>query len=112
MIMKRIVLAATTAVMLAAPTGVSAQSIELGPNGLRVNPPEVERRYDDRDVIVQEEISPREAAAIAQDAGIDEVDQVVRRRNSYRVTGIDRGGQDLQVTVDRYSGEVIGRRRI
>lgn len=108
---------AIASLMLTVPSTVGAQSIEFGPDGLRLNPPGLDRRDETPrirgdDFIVRDEIGPREAASIARDAGLAEVDEVVRNRNSYRVVGVDDRGRDMQITVDRASGEVIGRRRI
>lgn len=102
------------ALLFGSSIAAGAQGIEFGPNGVRIVPPGFEepRREDlRRDRFVQE-ISPDEAASIARNVGMQEVDRVVRRQNSYRVTGIDRSGNDLQVTVDRETGDVLGVRRI
>lgn len=82
----------------------NAQSIELGPNGIRVNPDgnrQIERdRRSDRD-----EISGRRATRIARDEGMDEVES--RRRGVYVIRGIDRRDNDMRVVIDRRSGEVL-----
>jgi len=101
--------AAIAAVAISAFTftvSANAQSIELGPNGIRVNPDgnrQIERdRRSDRD-----EISERRATRIARDEGMDEVESVSRRRGVYVIRGIDRRDNDMRVVIDRRSGEVL-----
>ncbi|OYR15555.1 peptidase propeptide and YPEB domain protein [Brucella rhizosphaerae] len=53
------------------------------------------------------EISERRAARIARDEGMDEVESVSRRRNSYVIRGIDRRDNDMRVVIDRSTGEVL-----
>ncbi|WP_075217821.1 PepSY domain-containing protein [Mongoliimonas terrestris] len=109
---KGILAAAAAAFLLAAPMGASAQSIQIGPDGVRVLPPEQSERYERRERRREvREISTREAARIARGAGIRDVDQIERRRNAYRVFGVDRRGRDLTVDVDRFNGEIIRVRR-
>jgi len=96
--------AIVTALVSAVP--VQAQSIEIGPNGIQVNPDDDRRMYRDRrDYGV--EISERRAARIARSEGMDEVDSVSRRRNVYVVRGVDRDDNDMRVVIDRRSGEVL-----
>lgn len=109
MLKKTILSIGAGALLLGSSLVAGAQGIEFGPNGVRIVPPGFEEPRGDTFV---REISPDEAASIARDAGMEEVDRVVRRQNSYRVTGIDRRGNDLQVTVDRSTGEVLSLRRI
>ncbi|MCL7998396.1 PepSY domain-containing protein [Brucella sp. 21LCYQ03] len=87
-------------------TSVHAQSIEIGPNGIQVNPDGNNRINRDRRA-VRGEISERQAARIARDEGMDEVESVSRRRNAYIIRGIDRRDNDMRVVVDRLSGEVL-----
>lgn len=77
-----------------------AQSIEIGPNGIQVNP-DGDRRPS------RDEISERRAATIARSEGMDEVDSVSRRRNVYIVRGIDRRDNEMRVVIDRRTGEVL-----
>lgn len=79
-----------------------AQSIELGPNGLRLREPERER--PDRRVM---EIDERQAVRIARSEGLRNVDDVRRTRSRYVVEGTDRRGNDIRVSVDRRTGDVI-----
>ena len=87
--------------VLASSLPVHAQSIEIGPNGIRLLEPESDRpRY-------REDISERRAARIAQREGMDEIDSVSRRRDVYIVRGVDRYDDEMRVVIDRYSGEVL-----
>jgi hypothetical protein len=92
-----------TAVLLtfAAPQSY-AQSIEIGPGGVRLQQPSRERMV--RRTI---EIDERQAVRIAKREGIRSVDDVRRTRSRYLVEGSDRRGNDMRVSVDRRSGEVI-----
>ena len=79
-----------------------AQSIELGPNGLRLVEPDrehPERQYS--------EINERQAARIARSEGVRNVDDIRKTRSRYVVEGTDRRGNDISVSVDRRTGEVI-----
>ncbi|PSH61930.1 PepSY domain-containing protein [Phyllobacterium sophorae] len=93
-----------TAVLLtltAAPQSY-AQSIEIGPGGVRLQQPSRERM-----VRRTMEIDERQAVRIAKREGIRSVDDVRRTRSRYLVEGSDRRGNDMRVSVDRRSGEVI-----
>ena len=83
-----------------------AQSIEIGPNGIQVNPDgnrQVERdRRQDRGGI-----SERRAVRIARDEGMDEVESVQRRRGVYVIRGISRQDDDMRVVVDGRTGDVL-----
>ncbi|WP_181705558.1 PepSY domain-containing protein [Chthonobacter rhizosphaerae] len=98
------------AILVGSSSAVLSQAIELGPNGVRVVPPQEERI--DRVIREDEEVTAREAARIARGAGIDEVDEIQTRRNSYRVVGIDRRGRDIEVDVSRRTGEILDVNRI
>jgi len=93
-----------TAVAVSAPA--SSQSIEVGPNGIQVNP-DGNNRMDRNRRAVRGEISERQAVRIARAEGMDEVESVSSRRNSYVVRGIDRRDDDMRVVVDRRTGEVL-----
>jgi len=98
-----------------------AQSLEIGPNGVRVRPdddrrgpppppgPGFDRPDDFRDGPTprRREISEREAVRIARSEGMREVDDVYRQRRSIRVEGGDRRGRDMTVIIDSRSGDVI-----
>lgn len=77
-----------------------AQSIEIGPRGIEVNP-DMDRP------LRRERLSERQAARIARGEGMREVDSVSRRRNVYVVRGADRDGDDMRVVIDRRTGEVL-----
>lgn len=93
-----------SAVAVSAPA--KSQSIEIGPNGIQVNP-DGNNRMDRNRRAVRGEISERQAARIARAEGMDEVESVSSRRNSYIVRGIDRRENDMRVVVDRRTGEVL-----
>ncbi|MFD2238359.1 PepSY domain-containing protein [Aureimonas populi] len=94
-----------------------AQSIQIGPDGIRlVEPGREGQRRDERGGPSREgpqrggpsrEIGERDAVRIARAEGVREVDTVSRNRSSYRVLGVDRRGDDIQVDVDRRTGEVL-----
>lgn len=88
-----------------------AQTFEIGPNGIQVNPDG--GRQTERDRVQRDrrpdrgEISERRAARIARDEGMDEVESVSQRRNTFIIRGIDRRDNDMRVVVDRRTGEVL-----
>lgn len=97
---------ALAAVSTAAPA--VAQSIEIGRDGVRlVDPSQQQRGNDRRDTRRSAEIGERDAVRIARAEGVREVDEVRRTRGAYRVVGFDNRGDDIQVDVDRRSGDVI-----
>ena len=102
------ILAAT---LLATATPGAAQTVRIGPDGIRIVPQETVRdRRDDRRgerYRVREGVSERDAVRIARRQGLREVRQVTRTRNAYRVAGVDRRGDRIRVDVDRDSGAVI-----
>jgi hypothetical protein len=107
--MRKITLLAAVAglgLAFAAPA-VQAQSIELGPGGVRVNPEGPREYRGGPRGYVTEEISRREATRIARGQGLVDVDQVVRNGDRFRVEGADRRGRDLRVVIDARSGDVI-----
>ncbi|MBJ6135503.1 PepSY domain-containing protein [Ochrobactrum sp. Q0168] len=83
-----------------------AQSIEIGPNGIQVNPDD-NRRMDRQGRDYGEGISERRAARIARGEGMEEVESVSRRRNVYVVRGLDGRDDDMRVVIDRRTGEVL-----
>lgn len=99
-----------------------AQSIQIGPDGIRVVPQEQQQpvRGDRRDRSDQRGergqrgepsqrggIGEREAVQAARSEGMHEVDTVSRSERAYRVVGVDRRGDGLQVDVDRRNGRVL-----
>ncbi|WP_279482085.1 PepSY domain-containing protein [Aureimonas sp. SK2] len=98
--------------LLAAAAPAAAQTLELGPNGLRVLPDN--RRGPDFDYDRSPPprrgppgISERQAVRIARSEGMREVDDVFRQRRTFRVEGADRRGDDLTVIIDARTGDVI-----
>ena len=114
-------------VVLLSITGASpvlAQTVQIGPNGIRVvpddqrgPPPPPRGEHDGRDFHGDgrdshgdrrfEEISDRQAVRIARGEGLRQVDEIRRGRMSLRVIGTDRRGDDIVVVIDRHNGEVI-----
>ncbi|MBA8820268.1 hypothetical protein BRY73_11470 [Ochrobactrum sp. P6BS-III] len=99
-------IAAVIVTALVSTVPAQAQSIEIGPNGIQVNPDDDRRMHRDRRDY-GETISERRAARIARNEGMDEVESVSRRRNVYVVRGIDRDDNDMRVVIDSRSGEVL-----
>lgn len=83
-----------------------AQSIEIGPNGIQVNP-DGNRQSDRNRRAIRGEISERQATRIARGEGMDEVESVSQRRNTYVIRGIDRRNNDMRVVIDRRTGEIL-----
>lgn len=81
-------------------SAAQAQSIEIGPGGVRVNPDREFRRGPQR-------ISEREAIRIARRHGIDDVNRVVRADREWRVSGRSRRGGFVRVVIDARSGDVV-----
>ncbi len=112
MIRKHLTIAVLAAATIASAAPAMAQGIEIGRDGVRLVDPNARdnMRRDDmrRDDRRGREIGERDAVRIARAEGVREVDEVRRTRNSYRVIGVDRRGDDIQVDVDRRSGDVIG----
>ncbi|MBZ9655195.1 PepSY domain-containing protein [Phyllobacterium lublinensis] len=79
-----------------------AQSIIIGPDGVRLREP-VPERVERRSY----EIGERQAVRIARAEGVRDVDNVRRTRSRFVVEGIDRRGDDIRVDIDRETGDVI-----
>jgi len=109
MTIKSLTAAALAVVALATATPSFAQGIEIGRDGVRLVDPNArqdnERRDDRRSA--GREIGERDAVRIARGEGVREVDEVRRTSRSYRVVGVDRSGDDIQVDIDRRSGDVL-----
>ena len=84
----------------------SAQGIQIGPGGVRVDP-----GYRDRGPRDDVDLSRGEAIRIARRQGLVDVDGVDRRGPRFIVRGSDRRGDDITVVVDSRSGDVIDVRR-
>ena len=106
MIRKNLTLALAAVALLGTAAPTLAQGIEIGRDGVRLVDPNQQRdmRRDDRR---GREIGERDAVRIARSEGVREVDDVTRMRNSFRVVGTDRRGDDIQVDIDRRSGDVL-----
>ena len=93
-----------------------AQSIQFGPDGVRVDPgirgpgydPRYDGRIEERRVIPQRDfISRSEARRIARSQGVVEIDEIYRDGRRYEVEGADRRGRDISVSIDARTGDVI-----
>ncbi len=97
--------------LLAAAAPAAAQTLELGPNGLRVLPDDRRGPNYDYDRPPPRRgppgISERQAVRIARSEGMREVDDVFRQRRTIRVEGVDRRGDDLTVIIDARTGDVV-----
>lgn len=101
------------ATALAAPLAAQAQTVELGPRGLRVDPydggPRYREEYRERRGDV---ISEREAVAIARGAGLERVRRVGGGYGrDWRVIGTDRYGRELRFVIDDRDGRILERQR-
>lgn len=109
MINKSLTAAALALIAVATATPSLAQGIEIGRDGVRLVDPNARRdddmRRDDRRA--SREIGERDAIRIARGEGVREVDDVRRTNRSFRVVGTDRSGDDIQVDIDRRSGDVL-----
>jgi hypothetical protein len=91
-------------------TAAQAQSIEVGPGGVRVNPdsefrrgpPGPDYRYGPR-----WRISERDAVRIARRHGMIDINRVVDAGREWRVVGMNRRGSFMRVVVNARSGDVI-----
>ncbi|MCO4317229.1 PepSY domain-containing protein [Phyllobacterium sp. 21LDTY02-6] len=101
--LRKLVIAGAAAVLsLTAVPQTFAQSVEIGPGGVRLVEPDRRDRMSRRD-----EISERQAVRIARAEGVRMVDDVRRTRSRYIVEGMDRRGRDIEVSIDRRSGDVL-----
>ena len=82
-------------------SGAHAQTIEIGPGGVRINPDRDFRRGP------RWRISEREAVRIARRTGLVEVTRVVYSGREWRVSGISRRGDFMRVVIDARSGNVV-----
>lgn len=77
-----------------------AQSVQIGPGGVRITPDRNHRRGDWR-------ISEREAVRIARRQGLVDVNRVARAGREWRVSGINRRGHRMRVIIDARSGRIL-----
>ncbi|WP_181700509.1 hypothetical protein [Chthonobacter albigriseus] len=72
----------------------------------------VEIQFRDRYVVERRgPIGPRQAARIARDHGIRDVERVIRRGRTYRVVGVDRVGRIVRMDISRRTGAILAVRR-
>jgi len=107
MLKKFVIIGAAALMTLTAVPPTFAQSIQLGPNGVRLVEPERMDRRDRRDRDSRDEIGERQAVRIARSEGVRTVDEVRRTRSRYVIEGVDRRGNDIEVSVDRRTGDVL-----
>ncbi|KAB0682064.1 PepSY domain-containing protein [Aureimonas leprariae] len=101
---KQVGIVGLTLVSLAAPA--TAQGVTIGRDGVTLQDPrDTGRARTERST--RGEVSEREAVRIARGQGLRDVDNVRSTRGSYRVEGTDRRGRDIDVVVDRRSGDVL-----
>jgi len=83
-----------------------AQSIEIGPGGVRVDPERDPRPGPGFRRGPGWRISEREAVRIARREGIVDVDRAVRAEREWRISGLGRRGGFTRVEIDAQSGDV------
>lgn len=105
MLKKFVITGAAVLMGLTAVPQTFAQSLQIGPGGVRLVEPERRERMDRRREV--REIDERQAVRIARSEGVRSVDEVKRTRSRYVIEGLDRRGNDIEVSVDRRTGEVI-----
>ncbi|WP_027231112.1 PepSY domain-containing protein [Phyllobacterium sp. UNC302MFCol5.2] len=98
---KLLIIGATALVAITSAPQAFAQSIVIGPDGVRLAEPQREPAYRSR------EISERDAVRIARSEGVRDVDDVRRRGSRFVVEGIDRRGDDIRVDIDLRTGDVV-----
>lgn len=109
MFRKIIMLKNFAAVVMAAVVAVYAtpsfsQTIEIGPGGVRLVDPDRDRPPPPPPSMG---ISRRQAVQIARHEGLRDVDNIDRGRDRFIIEGTDRDDNDIAVTIDRQTGEVI-----
>lgn len=99
------------AVVIAAPSA-QAQSIQIGPGGISVQPDRGDPRYRGNDRRGHNDrrfdrISSRDATRIARANGMANVNDVSERRGSWTVRGTDRRKRGLIIRIDGRTGNII-----
>lgn len=111
MLKKFMLIGAMSLCTLTAAPASFAQTVELGRDGIRIIEPDSmnrrDNRGDNRDRNPRAEISERQAVRIARSEGVRTVDDVRRTRSRYVIQGLDRRGNDMEVSIDRRSGDVL-----
>lgn len=111
--LKRFMLVSTVSLAVLASAPMSfGQTFELGRDGIRVIEPDSmnrgnNRERDNRGRVQRDEISERQAVRIARSEGMRTVDDIRKTRSRYVIEGLDRRGNDMEVSVDRRSGDVL-----
>jgi len=106
MFRKFIIIGTTALLALTASPQSFAQTLEIGPNGVRMH--QQQDRMQPQDGMRRDGgIGEREAVRIARHEGLRQVDDVRRTRSDFVVRGTDRRGNDIRVAVDRRTGEVV-----
>ncbi|MBC8130240.1 MAG: PepSY domain-containing protein [Rhizobiaceae bacterium] len=107
--LKSIIIAGTIALASSASILPStAQGIEIGRDGIRLQEPQRERvREGDRREVRRAKVTERDAVRIARGEGVRDVEDIRTTRSAYRIEGLDRRGDDIRVDVDRRSGDVL-----
>jgi hypothetical protein len=100
-----LVLGVATTLLMAAPAPSHAQGVYIGPGGVGIDTGV--RGYRDR----RDSIGRREAADIAREHGMKNIDSVDRRDDVYVVRGWDWRGDRMRVTINAYNGRVLDIRR-
>jgi hypothetical protein len=104
--MKPVFLAlAIASATLAMTGGAYAFGFVIGPNGVYVDPGH-DYNYDNQHYD-NWGIDANDAVRIAKHNGVRYVDEVVKHRHTYEVSGQTRHHNDITVTIDRGSGDVI-----
>ncbi|MCX5495490.1 PepSY domain-containing protein [Kaistia dalseonensis] len=104
-------LAAVASIAGAVPAA-SAQGIIIDQGGVRIAPPPGyddggQRGYDRGPQYNHRGISPREASRIARGAGMAQTYDVGRRGPMWVVSGADRRGRGLIVTISSRTGDIV-----
>lgn len=107
MLKKFMLIGAVSFCALTAAPASFAQTVELGRDGIRIIEPDTTNRRDNRDRYQRDEISERQAVRIARSEGMRTVDDIRRTRSRFVIQGLDRRGNDIEVSVDRRSGDVL-----
>jgi hypothetical protein len=102
-----ILIGAVSLTVLTSAPALHAQTFELGRDGIRIIEPDLRNRRDGRDQDRRAEISERQAVRIAKGEGVRIVDDIRRTRSRYVIEGLDRRGNEIEVSVDRRSGDVL-----
>ena len=107
MFQKFIIVGTTAMLVLTVSSQSFAQSLEIGPNGVRMHQQQPDLMLPQDEMRRDGGIGEREAIRIARHEGVRQVDDIRRTRSSFVVRGSDRRGNDIRVAVDRRTGDVV-----